>query len=92
MDNESYVVGASAMLGDRLEIDLRQRVQAYLEGRVPASDLYNWTFGNLQELLEDPKSRALAGAVLGASWSVPDAGPQESLRKELREELAKAPR
>ena len=80
------------MLGDRLEVELRQRVRAYLDGRVPASELYNWTFGNVQKLLEDPKSRALAGAVLGASWSVLDAGPQDSLRKELKEELAKAPR
>ena len=80
------------MLGDRLDLELRQRVQAYLDNQAPASELYNWTFGNLQKLLEDPKCRVLAGAVLGASWSVVDAGPQDSLRKELREELAKAPR
>ncbi len=75
-----------------MDNELRSRVQAYLDGRASASELYNWTFANVEKLLLDPGTRVLAGSVLAASWSVLDTSPQDSLRKELREELAKAPR
>ena len=75
-----------------MENELRFRVQAYLDGKASSSDLYNWTFMNVEKLLLDPRTRGLAGSVLAASWSVLDTSPQERLREELRGELAKAPR
>ena len=75
-----------------MENELKAKIDAYLDGRIPVSDLYNWTFENVEKLLQDSKTRALAGSVLAASWSVLDTSPQDSLRKELRDELAKAPR
>ena len=73
--------------GREVDMDLRARVQAYLDGRIAARELYDWTFDRVEALLKDPSTCTLAGAVLGGAWSIVDGKPEDALKADLRKEL-----
>lgn len=73
--------------GGWVDIDLRQQVRAYLEGRLTAPALYNWTFERVEVLLTEPNARSLAGAVLGGAWFLREGSPDTALKADLRKEM-----
>ena len=69
--------------------ELREKVQAYLNGLLSVDDLRDWSLERMKELLEGPDTAPLAGAVLGGIWSMQDGAMAEAqLRGDLRQELA----
>lgn len=74
-----------------MDKELLAMVRAYLDGSSSVDELYNWAFTRVEELVNDPRTQPLAGAILGGMWTLQDGNSETSFREELRTELSKRP-